>query len=750
MNISAGFTRIWVRRPLFVMAAGMVAVVALESWRPGFGWLAALGFGGLIGAVAGWRTALIAAGIALLVVANMRWQDSRQMAGEAWVAVQGLQTVEARLTEDARGENGSWGAVAKIRGTGFPSRKVMWIGAGEPPPAGTEIKATGIFKNLEPERNPGTPDRRQRMRNEGIVGSFQASEMRVQQWTGLLSQTKAKFKKAFRESIIAGLDEKGTAAKVIRAVVIGERSPDSLELVRDFRESGTLHVFTVSGLHVAMVGSLVWMLLRVSGCSRRWAVPAIIAAMFGYVWLTGNGPAAVRSAWMGSVFLMAFALRRRPDLLNALGTVLLLAILLKPGILRLPGVQLSYGVVAAIGLGVAITRHCFDWIAKKEELLPKSEMTWWQVKWLNFRQKLAAAFAVSLAASVGSTPLSIFHFGMVTPVSVLATVALVIQVYVLLALALVSALVHPVWPEASVFLNRNNAWVATSCAKTAHVFASIPGGWVMTNSPDEETLVIYDLGYGSEAASFALPGSAAVMIDSGGKFSLRGELARSLKKLGMNPDAVIFTHADAGHVAPAELMTDMFPIRQVALGMDRTRGSVAASWEYLGDPEMKTVHPRAGDVLDFGNGVSAKILFSPHDSPAGSVADDRCLVFMLRWRDWKILWLGDAGRLIEQELLTRGTDLRADLIVAGMHESDFSLTDPFLAAVEPQAIILPRLPGSEMDLYRIAQREKWLKEPFKVIDREETGGLTLTIAEDDDLVIAGFLDASEIRLEPRR
>jgi len=735
---------------MFVMAVGMVAVVILETWRPGTGWVAALGFGALLAVLAGWRTAILGGGLALLTIANSRWQDSRQMAGEAWVARQGLETVEARLAEDARGENGSWSAVAKLHGTGFPNKRVIWIGAGEPPPAGTELKATGVFETFEPERNPGAPDRVKRMRNESIVGSFRASEMRAQQWVGPFSRKKAEFKQVFRKSIVAGLETDKTPAMVIQAVVLGEKSPDSLELVRDFRESGTLHVFTVSGLHVAMVGSLIWALLSICGCPRRWAVPSIIAVMFGYVWLTGSGPAAVRAAWMGSVFLMAFTLRRRSDLLNALGAVLLFAILWNPGILRLPGVQLSYGVVAAIGIGTVIARRCFDWIAEEEELLPKSEMSWWQVKWLSFRQKLATGFAVSLAATVGSAPLSMFHFGIVTPVSVLATVALVMQVYVLLAVSLVSAIVHPVWPQASVFLNRKNALVATACSETAHAFASIPGAWAMTNSPDEETLVIYDLGYGEEAACFAAPGRAAVMIDTGGRFSLRGEVAPSLKNLGMNPDAIVFTHADAGHVAPAKLMTEMFPIRQVALGMDRTEGSVAASWEKLGGPEMKIIRPRAGDLLDFGNGVEAEVLLSPHDIPVGSVADDRSMILMLHWRDWKILWLGDAGRRSEHELLTSGIDLRADLIVAGFHETDFSLTNSFLAAVEPQAIILPRLPGSQMDLPRTAQSEKWIKEPFAIIDRQETGGLTLTIGEDDELVIAGFLDGSETRLEAKR
>ena len=111
---------------------------------------------------------------------------------------------------------------------------------------------------------------------------------------------------------------------VIRAVVIGEQPPDADDLVAAFRNSGTLHAFSVSGLHVAMVGSIGWLLLRDSpecrGGGRCWCLLPLI---FGYSWLTGNSPPAVRSAWMAAVFLGAFVFRRRPDLLNALGAVLL-------------------------------------------------------------------------------------------------------------------------------------------------------------------------------------------------------------------------------------------------------------------------------------------------------------------------------------------------------------------------------------------------------------------------------------------
>ncbi len=564
---------------------------------------------------------------------------------------------------------------------------------------------------------------------------------------GPVSRKAAAFKKGFRDGIVAGLAEDSVEAKTIRAVVIGERARDSLELVESFRKSGTLHVFTVSGLHVAMLGSIVWFLLKWAGVPRAWAIPAIIAAMFGYVWLTGNGPAAVRAAWMGTVLLGAFALRRRADLLNTLGAVLLIAMIWDPRVIRMPGVQLSYGVVAAIGILTVFTRKCFEWIAMEEDFLPVSETGWWRRKWLVFRRSLADGLAVSTAASIGSAPLTILHFGLLTPISVLATVALVPLVYILLSAALVSAFLNPFWSDASEFLNRRNSAVARFCVNAAGFFASIPGSSTATRFPTEDTLIIYDLQFGASASCFAPVGGNAILFDTGGTYGLSYEVGMSLRGLGIEPDSVLFTHSDAGHTSGPALVNEMFPLRQVAMGMRPASGSISAGWEDFSGAGVRAVELVKGNTFQLGGGARCEVLLSPLDAAVGSIADDQCLVFMMHWKGWKILWLSDAGRLSEAAMLASGTDLTADIIIAGQHETDFSITPDFLEAVSPQLIVTGSPAGCEMDVIRDIQREKWLKQGISLLDQQDTGGLTVTPGADGSLVFKGFVDDSEMILK---
>ncbi len=741
--------RLWAKRPLFALAAGLVSLMALDHFSPGFLWLGGLAFAAVAFRFGGWKMCLIAVGLAAVVLGGGRIRDARQEADEALFSKIGLADVEARLAEDAIGEEGTWSAVARLHGDKHGGRKVRWIGTGEPPPAGTELKAGGVFEGLGGERNPGVPDRAENLRNEGVVAVFRANGMRSEQWIGPVSSWAAGIKKGFRESITAGLDGESLAAKVILAVVIGEKAKDSLGLVRDFRESGTLHVFSVSGMHVMMLGSMIWFALKWAGVPRRAAIPLIIAAMFGYSWLAGNGPAAVRSAWMGAVFLGGFALRRRTDLLNSLGVVLIVSLLWDHRMIRMPGVQLSYGVVAAIGLGTALARRGLTWIAADELFLPTSETGFWQRKWLGFRRNLAESFAVSTAASVGSAPLTAFHFGMVSPISVFGTVALVPIVYALLGLALISSLLHPISESAAIFLNRTNAHLANACAETAGFFARIPGASGSVVAKETDTLIIYDLGYGAAAACFASGAGNSVLLDTGGKFSLESQVGPSLMRLGMRPDAVILTHADAGHVASPQLLTEMFPLRQVASGMVPTQGSVAAEWTDFRGDGVRVFHPGKADLLDFGGGAWGEVLSSASDAHLGSLADDRAMVLRLHWKGWKILFTGDAGRPSEEALLESGTDLAADVIVAGLHENDLSLTDAFVSSVKPQAIIVAGSAGSEMDRHREFEKISWKKKGRRVIDQMRTGGLTVTVSAAGELVIRGYADGSETVIRKR-
>ncbi len=106
--MTAGLGRLWVKRPLFILAAGLVIVAAVESRWPGFSWIAGLALAVLAGVSGGRNAAFSASVLALLLVAGTRWHDGRQARDEERFSSLGIRKVEARLTEDAEGGEGVW------------------------------------------------------------------------------------------------------------------------------------------------------------------------------------------------------------------------------------------------------------------------------------------------------------------------------------------------------------------------------------------------------------------------------------------------------------------------------------------------------------------------------------------------------------------------------------------------------------------------------------------------------------------
>jgi ComEC/Rec2-related protein len=737
------------RHPLFAAALVTVAAVAAADADPLWGALAVAlcATAGLVGC--GWRHALAWLLCGGLAAGVFTWrEDARERAEVEMLASRGGWTT-ARVLEDGRGNERFWHAPARIVDGEHAGAKVWWQGRGELPVAGARVRAKGGFQPLQGPRNPGEFDRAAWLRRQGVAAGFRSIGVGDAVETGKLAALGASIRQGFRERLTAGLPDDSQQAHVIRAVVIGERPPDEEPLIAAFRQSGTLHVFCVSGLHVAMVAGLGWLALGWAGVPRRQSVPWLIALAFGYAWITGHGAPAVRSAWMLAVFFGAFVFRRRPDLLNSLGAVLLAAMLWDGRLLFQPGVQLSYGVVAAIALGTAWAAKTFSWMAQPELYLPFRQMTRWQRALLGLRRKVAGSLAVSLAAGVGSAPLTAFHFGIVTPVSVVASLVLVPLVFVLLGCALVSAAIHSISPPLARAVNQLNGIVASSCVLTAKGFSSIPGSHFVLRADTRPALLVYDLEYGSAAACFSDGGSSAVLIDCGSRQSFEYLVAPSLRKLGITPDAVVISHPDGGHLGGGPRVWERFPIRQALLPVERARSPTFRAWIENAPPAgIKLLQASRLKELPLPDGATLEVLHAPDPLAYNALADDRVAVFRLHWRGWKILFTSDAGMGTELRMLDDLTDVAADVIIAGRHRSDISLCDRFLDAVNPRAIIASNASHPEGEAVPPASIAYWKSRGIQVIDQRESGGVTLRVDERGHLHIEGFLTDTPVVLAP--
>ncbi len=736
--------------PLFVAALVAAAGVVIASRSGPVACLFATILASAGWRLLGWRTAIAWLACGAIAIAVFTARTDRQRTDERLLLASPGGDLQGRLLADPRGSTRFWSATVRLATGPRPGALVRWQGRGELPVAGSWVRANGDFAPLPEPRNPGDFDQADWLRGQGVAVVFDASRVEGRVLTGKMAVLGASVRHGFRAAVTDGLPDDSRAALVIRAVVIGEKPPDADALVAAFRNSGTLHAFSVSGLHVTMVGVLCWFVLRHAGVSRRAAVVVLLPLIFGYAWITGNNPPATRSAWMAAVFLLAFVLRRKPDLLNSLGAVLLAAALWDGRLLFLPGVQLSYGVVAAIAVGIGLASRLFAWIAKPELYLPLAEMNHAQRASLALRQKIAGLLSVSLAAAVGSAPLTGYYFGLVTPVSVLAGVIVVPLVGALLALALVSAALHPFVPAASRLVNRGNGLLARTCAAAAEGFARIPGGHFQIRQESLPFLLVYDLGHGDGAVCFSGGNGAAVLIDVGGAYGFQHRVGPSLRRLGVAPDSVVLTHPDGGHLGGGAAVWQTLPIHQAVLPVGKSRSPAFRAW--LAEAPrvgVRTLRAVADHTLSLPDDATLEILHVPDPAAINALADDRVMVSRLNWRGWKFLLTSDAGVATELELLASGRDLAADVIIAGRNDGDESLTDAFLDAVQPQLIIASHadFPTSEsLDSRTVVH---WKSRGIQVIHQGESGGVTVQVDNSGNLHLRGFVDGSARVLDRR-
>lgn len=609
---------------------------------------------------------------------------------------------------------------------------------------GDIVAASGRLERPELGMNPGQFDQRAWLHREGvelILGDLQISEADGWESGYVLRRMAVLARDHIRKVLVRGLNRENEGGKVMLAMYLGDRPEEAQDLVDDFKMSGTIHVFAVSGLHVMMIGGLVGFVLRISGLSRRVWIPLCVASMFFYALVTGLNPPALRAAIMGTIFLGGWLVGRKATLGNSLAVGCLIALWMDGHVLFQPGFQLSFAVLLAIAIFNSWWSRCLGWINYMDPFLPRPLYTEVQEWVLGIRKWLKDGLSVGSSAWCGSLPFLLWHFGVVTPISIVASLPLVLLVFCVLSLSCLSLVVGGITENANVWVNRACSRVAVMAHQCAHSFAQVPGGnFVHRPWLEGERVVVFAVSGGGGCSYLGLAGG--VLIDTAGGRSFSREVAPCLQSHGAAVDSVILSHADAGHCGGMVEVLESYPLKQVLLPEENAQ-SVRYK-EVLNGLKQKQVDAllaTQGMKLPLSGNSYCEVLWAPEWGRKGW-ADDRCLVIRLHWRGFKILFMNDAGYQVEQWLDQQGVDLSADVLVAGKHRTDLSLSDDFLMRVKPKAVVLSsaQFPDGE---WRSKEWQDQLRQSgVAVFSQERCGAMMMEINESGELELRGHLEGS--------
>ena len=571
---------------------------------------------------------------------------------------------------------------------------MRWRGTVEP---GDELQLFGLLGPIAPPRNPGEFDMRSYLARRDIR---QDLFVRYPENAAILRHTTPnpilraaqRSRRWMQDVLCRGLEGSLDVQGMINGMALGVRHETEEDIEEPFQQTGTLHLFAVAGLHVGIVARLLWILAMVLHLPRKWTIALIIPALFFYAAVTGLHTSSVRAAVMSAVLLAGFFAERKVSALNSLAAAAFLILSWDTNELFSIGFQLSFSVVAAIILFAdPIFRFLRRWGAP-DPFLPRVLLRAPRRFVDTSLGLICRGASVSAAAWIGSFPLLLWDFYLITNVSVLANLVVVPIAFFILGIAMLSLLAVPFSSTLSIVFNNANWALAKAILGVVHVFAQIPGGHYYVAHPHwpsgtEAEITVLDAGAGG--AIHLRSGSANWLWDCASERDYERLLRPYLHSRGIDRLAgLALTHGDSLHIGGAiNVIEDFVPTflyDNPAPDRSQVHRKIQQELMVRG---MKARPLRAGSEVKISPRITARILHPPAIS-LGSTADDQAVVAQIIIDSRvRALLVSDIGVGAENALCENHLDLRSDILIKGQHRSGASGSERFLAEVQPKLII---------------------------------------------------------------
>ncbi len=647
---------------------------------------------------------------------------------------------------------------------------------------GDYMTLSGRLQRPRAARNPGDFDQRKHLFRQGIHAilsvrdSSQVEVLAAHPGAGLHELLVGRPKQAFRRVIRRHLDEEPAA--LLQGLLLGDRHVIPTGVTDDFRATGLAHVLVISGLHTGLVGVLVFKTLASIRCSESTAAAGTMLVLGFFAVLTGMSIPVVRAALTAGVVLGGRALGRNGDVYNSLGVSALVILGIWPQSLFGTSFQLSFAATLSI---VALHRPLLSWMPRH-----------WTQPERRCSRMLWTPLAVSLAAQLGTAPLTAWHFQHLAPLAPMANLMAVPLLAAAVSLGLAGVTVGAVWAPAALPFLACNRLVLSSMLLLARWLATLPGAsvalarpgipfalvwglsmvlagwyalprrarfallllllgsanlalWSHVLTPPGLEVVFLDVGQG-DAAFIRLPNRRTMLVDGGNRspYFDYGErvILPYLRRRGVRRlDAVIATHPHSDHIGGLVSV-----IEQVQVGWYLDNGQHSDTWAALRLRELvreRGIHYQtlsAGDSLTGTGGAGVLILhpssgFVSETGPAPANVNNGSVVVRLTFGSHTVLFTGDMENRADPHLLAWNERLQACVLKVAHHGSITSTSPQFLAAVSPRLAVISVGAGNRFGHPDPIVVRRLRQHGMPVWRTDHHGAITLRVG-------AGRLDAS--------
>lgn len=604
------------------------------------------------------------------------------------------------------------------------------------PAYGMLLALRGTLSHPSDTRNPGDFSEKSYLESNGISslmlvrGSEQAAVLDTTRGSWLAIHAVIPVREYFVR-VFGGLTH-GESAEFLKGLIVGDRSGISVETRKAFVHSGVAHVLAVSGSHVVIVAGVLFFLFGLLRLPKWGIALSTILGLGVYALVTGGHPPVVRASITASIFLLGNILRTRSDPFNSLGVAALVILAIDARQLFDVGFQLSFVAVLSIV-------YLYPKMNALISLIPKANLFQQACIWT------LRVCAVSLAASLGTLPLTAVYFGKVSLIGVAANIVVMPAVGGAIVLGFVTVLanlvstvvassyaaVNQLLLECTLWVIRWSGSISFAYADTSRflpvyalpfyaallfvfnlktpriarrwllvflvmlnvaIFAPQPAAVAATN---KLRVAFLDVGQG-DGAVIESPEGKVIVIDAGpsagGYDAGERTMAPYLRRRNISRiDMLIVSHPHDDHIGGVPHILEQFDVSGVM-----ESGQPVKSWvykRYLSDlhSEGCSVDTARSGMPPVSLGNLRLYVLSPRPSLIEPDTTRRhpnlnntSVVVRLQYGNVSFLFAGDAEQEVERMIVEQyGEFLGSTLLKTGHHGSKTSSTQEFLVAVRP-------------------------------------------------------------------
>jgi len=530
---------------------------------------------------------------------------------------------------------------------------------------------------------------------------------------------------------VLGIVEKSldkNQAGLLAGMIIGYKDGLDENASEAFRQAGLTHIMVASGMNVAFIILPLMYLFKKIHLGNKAAGLIVIPVLLLFVFVAGFSASVVRAVIMGIIILAGKILMRETDIYTSISAAALILLFINPYIIYDIGFQLSFSATLALVL-------FYPGIKKAVTLR-------------NMPGILADTLAATLAAQIGTVPVTLYYFNSLSIISIITNLLVVPLVQVITITGFVMVFAGLVNIQLAVLIgNINNTFlsfvlfVAETSAKLpfASLMLPTPPGWLLvtyyaavlyifkgrerlrgkkafrqavkasaalslllllagTVLPKPLTITFLDVGQGDGAFIRTARGTK-VLVDGGGR-EAGSKSAFDIGEAVMVPyildqgtrsiDLVIASHGHLDHTEGLEAVLRNIKVGRVVLP-DTDGNGFEAIKDICMRKGIRLELCKKGDSIRLDRDTRMEVLnplaFS-EDSLSQQSLNNSSLMLKLIYKNIKVLFTGDSEMPVEERLLNAGTEVAADLLKVGHHGSVTSSSQAFIDRVRPRYAVV--------------------------------------------------------------